>query len=251
MEEAIDEGGGSGRLIHDRRGQQHGQDACGEEHLVAHGVEQAGIHGGTGQYEGKFSDLGQTHGRENGRFHRIAHGERGGQSEQGFQNDKRRSEADDAADMPDEELHVQEHAHGDEEQAGENFLEGKNALKRVEAVFGAGEKQPGQKGAQRKRKSEVGCAHGNGEAQTQTVMRSSSLLRVYSTCLMIHGTTCLASSQPPPRMARRAHRGKQKGGEIAVAASVPGQKGNDKHHGHDGDVLKDHDCQNKPPVGRF
>ena len=137
----------------DEQGREHhGQDAGGQENLIGVVADEFETEGGLGKHEGEFSHLRQTEGGKQRRAHGIlqyAHGRDG--HEYLGRNDARRTQGDDGQ-MGKEEAHVEQHAHGNEEDAGKDFLEGHDAFQRVEAVLRLRHHETGQKRPQRQGK---------------------------------------------------------------------------------------------------
>ena len=198
---AAHEGGDLGRDFHDRGGQHHGHDARREEHLVPVVVHEAAVHGGTGQHEGEFPDLREAHGGEDGDAQGVPHQQHGRQGQDGFQEDEQGREEEHLVQMVHEEAHVEQHTHGDEEQALARTPEGE--LEDVEGSRAHSDpesRSPARNAPRARERPSEAVPRAMAKHRPSTVMSMSSLLRVRSTSCMMRGTTWRARTQPPTRI---------------------------------------------------
>lgn len=145
----------------------HGQDAGSQKHLITEVVQQARVHAAARQHEGKFPDLADAHGRHQAYPQRVPQKQHRGQRRKGLEQQQRKGQQENRTHMGEGEIHIQQHADGNEEQAGEDHLERQNAFHHAQAVFRLRQQQPGHECPQREGKPQPGRADGNGEAQAE------------------------------------------------------------------------------------
>ena len=137
----------------DEQGREHhGQNAGGEEDLIGVVADEFESEGRLGQNEGEFPHLCKAEGRKQRRAQGISQHKHGGDGHEYLgRDDPRRAQGDDGQ-VGEEEVHVEQHPHGNEEDAGKDFLEGHDAFQRVEAVLRLRHHETGQKRPQRQGK---------------------------------------------------------------------------------------------------
>ena len=151
--------------------------------------------------------------------------------------------------MVHEEVHVEQHAHGNKEQAGEDVLKGEDAFEDVEAVFRAGEQEPGKERAEGEGEAERGRAEGDGEAQAEHGHEHKLLAPGAEHELHDAGNN-MAGEEPA---ADEDHQRSPGGDEHPpnVRVPLPGEDRDGEHHGDDGDVLKDEHGKVEPALRGF
>ena len=242
------QGSGAGSQVDEEGREHHGDDAQGQEGLVADIVEQAGGQTGGGQHEGKFPDLREAEGRLDGRAQRVALHQDGGHGQQAFDQDEQQGIEQDGPDVLEEEGQVQHHAHGDEEQAHEHVTVGHDARDDAHAVLGAGQHEARQEGPQRKGKAQAVGQQGHAETGSQRgkeeqLARTGAHDRFHETV-----EAQMRGQQHGPEDAPYLQHRKQhvQGSHV----EMPGQQGHTEHHGRDHDVLKNEDGQGQAPRRR-
>ena len=242
------QGGGAGGQIDEEGREHHGDDAQGQEGLVADVVEQTGGQTGGGQHEGEFTDLREAEGGLDGRTQRVALHQDGGHGQQALDQDEQQGVEQDGPDVLEEEGEIQHHAHGDEEQAHENVTVGHDARDDAHAVLGTGQHQACQKSAQRKGKAQAVGQQRHAETGAQG-REEEQLARAGAHDRFHEAVEAQMRGQQhgPEDAAHLQHRQQHVQGRHM---ELPGQQGHTEHHGRDHDVLKNKDGQRKTPRRR-
>ncbi len=147
-------GGGFGSDGDKSRREHHGQDADGKKLLVVAFVEQTPAQPGSRQHESEFAHLGQRQGNNDGGAQGVALHQHGRKGQQCFHKNEQQRIGRHRSHMIRQIVHIQQHAHGNEEQAHEDVAVGEHAGDDAHAVFGACQQQTGQKSAERQGKAQ-------------------------------------------------------------------------------------------------
>ena len=222
----------------DEQGREHhGENAGSKEDLIGAVVEQAEAKGGLGQHEGEFTHLGKAEGHQQGRTQGIVQGQHGRHGHQYLHRDDGRSDSEDDRDMGHEELHVEQHAHGHEEDAGKHFLEGKHGLQRVQAVFRFRQHEACKERAEGQRKAYHIGDERHGEAEAQRGHQHEFAASGTDHAEHEPGQDELAEEQDAADSGNALAGGKGHGVHIDIEPAA--QKREHEHHRDDGKVLKD------------
>ncbi len=225
----------------------HGEHRDGEELLVAVSREDGVAAARFGQDEGKLADLAQGEPDEQGGAEGKTDDQGGRRRDGGLDEEDRGGHPRGLGGVRGKVVQIEEHADGDEEEAGEDIPEGQDAAEGLVTVLRLGDDEPGHERPQGEREPRRLGQPGHGEADHDDGQQEQ-----FPAAGLGH------LEQGPGDDPLRGHDDEDDDPELpghepqdgfrALPGRAPQQR-EDEHHGHDGEILEDEDAQGACTLG--
>ncbi len=212
------------------------------------GMEEAQLLGRGRQDEGEFAGLGEAEGCRNGRVEGVALHEHGGHGNDGLEENEGRDEPQDKAGVGRNEADVEQHAHGDEEEAHEDVPVGQYVGDDAHGVLGAGKHEAREEGSEG-----GGHAEGRGQpgkAEADDEGGEQEHLAGAGSDHGVHETVEEKAGKENHAKAQACHLGSREQALLPGELDRAGEQGDHDHHGRHHDVLEDEDGEPESSHGR-